>query len=549
MAGLALHVQPSSTLEYKGGGGAGPRVLGALGLAQLQPPPGVDVVAVVNFGGQYAHLIARRVRELGAYSVIVHWFEASPEKLQELRAKAVILSGGPSSVLEPGAPRVGGWILELGVPVLGICYGHQLLAVLAGGRVERGPGEYGRTLVEIVGGDPLFEGWGRVEEVWMSHGDHVAQPPPGARVLAVSKDTGYIAAFRLADRPVYGVQFHPEVRHTPKGRRLLDNFLRIARVARNWKPEEQVDRIVEEIRGKVGPSEKVLVAVSGGIDSTVTALLVKKAVGDRLVAVFVDHGLLREGEKEQVLTMLRRLGINPIVVDARERFLKALRGVRDCEEKRKIIGRLFAQIFEEIATGDPAIKWLAQGTTYPDVVESGAQPGADRIKTHHNVGGLPEKLGLKLLEPIRDLYKDEVRRLAIALGVPPEHACRHPFPGPGLAVRIRGEVTPEKLEILRKADRIVEEEAKRAGVYRKLWQIFPVLLEDRWVGIKGDRRVEGYIIVIRAVESEDAMTADYAKLPWELLDRIAARITREIPEVTMVAYAVTSKPPATIEPC
>jgi GMP synthase (glutamine-hydrolysing) len=385
----------------------------------------------------------------------------------------------------------------------------------------------------------------------MSHGDCVKTPPPGAKVLAVSEN-GYIAAFRAEHRgaPVYGVQFHPEVRHTPKGRLLLENFARhIAGMEADWRPEREVERIVGEIRGRVAPGEKVLVAVSGGVDSTVTALLVKRAVGDRLVAVFVDHGLMREGEPEQVVEMLRRLGINPIVVDARERFLAALRGVRDCEEKRRRIGELFAKIFEEIASRDPAIKWLAQGTTYPDVVESGAAPGADRIKSHHNVGGLPERLGLKLLEPLRDFYKDEVRRIAIALGVPREYAYRHPFPGPGLAVRIRGEVTREKLEILRKADRIVEEEARRAGVYDKLWQIFPVLLDDRWVGVKGDRRVEGYIIVVRAVESEDAMTADYAKLPWTLLDRIASRITREIPEVTMVAYAVTSKPPATIEPC
>ena len=514
-----------------------------------KPPKDVDVVVVVNFGGQYAHLIARRVRELGVYSVILHWFEASPQAVRELKPKAVILSGGPRSVLEEGAPRIGNWILELGVPVLGICYGHQLLAVLAGGRVERGEGEYGRTRVRIVEHDRLFEGWSSVEEVWMSHADHVAEPPPGAKVLAVSEDTGYIAAYKLASKPVYGVQFHPEVRHTPKGLRLIDNFLTIAGAERSWKPEMQIERIVEEIKGKVAPGEKVLVAVSGGVDSTVTALLVKRAVGDRLVAVFVDHGLMREGEPEQVVGLLRRLGINPVVVDAKERFLQALRGVRDCEEKRRIIGRLFVEIFEEIARRDPSIKWLAQGTTYPDVVESGAVPGADKIKTHHNVGGLPEKLGLKLLEPIRDLYKDEVRRLALALGVPWEHAYRHPFPGPGLAVRVRGEVTEEKLRILRKADRIVEEEAKKAGVYYRLWQIFPVLLDDHWVGVKGDSRAEGYIIVVRAVESEDAMTADYAKLPWELLDRIAARITREIPEVTMVAYAVTSKPPATIEPC
>ncbi len=508
-----------------------------------------DTVLVVGFGGQYAHLIARRIRELNVYSELVPVQHLSKSLVSEMKLCAIVLSGGPASVYEPGAPDVPSWLLELDVPVLGICYGHQLLARRFGGRVERGRGEYGRTLVEIVADDSLFEGWDRVEEVWMSHSDYVAEPPPNSLVLAVSRETGYIAAFRLRGKPVYGVQFHPEVSHTRKGRLLLENFVtRIAGCKRTWKMEDYARKAVEEIRARVRPGEKVLVAVSGGVDSTVTALLVKKAVGDKLVAVLVDHGLFREGEVEEVLENLRKLGINPVYIDARRRFLTRLRGVADPEEKRRIIGEEFAKVFQEVASQDPSIKWLAQGTTYPDVIESGAVPGADKIKSHHNVAGLPKSLGLKVLEPIRYLYKDEVRKLALALGVPHEVAFRHPFPGPGLAVRIIGEVTEEKLRIARKASKIVEEELKRAGIYYRVWQAFAVVGNDRWVGVKGDRRVYGYIVIVRVVESEDAMTADWTRLPHSLLDRIARRITSEIPEVTMVAYAVTTKPPATIEP-
>ncbi|BEP16936.1 glutamine-hydrolyzing GMP synthase [Pyrofollis japonicus] len=512
---------------------------------------GYSAVAIINFGGQYAHLISRRLRELGVYTEIIHYYEASPEKIRKLGAGAVVLSGGPRSVLEPNAPRIGSWILELGVPVLGICYGHQLLALLIGGRVERGPGEYGRTWVRVLRpSDPLFRGWGSEEETWMSHGDYVAFVPDNAEVLAVSRDTGYIAAFRLRDRPIYGVQFHPEVAHTPKGRLLLDNFVSlVAKLQKNWKPENIVDELVREIRAKVPPGEKVLVAVSGGIDSTTTALLVKRAIGDRLVAVFVNHGLLREGEAEEVLSLLRSLGIEPVYIDASKVFLKRLRGIKDCEEKRKIIGKTFIEIFEDVARSDPSIKWLAQGTTYPDVIESGAVPGADRIKSHHNVGGLPERLGLKVLEPLRYFYKDEVRRIAISLGVPREYAYRHPFPGPGLAVRIIGEVTDEKLRIARRASRIVEEVLRKAGLYDRVWQAFAVVGDDKWVGVKGDSRVDGYIVTIRIVESEDGMTADWSRIPYEVLAEISWRISSEIPEVTMVTYAVTSKPPSTIEPC
>lgn len=511
-----------------------------------------DTVVIVNFGGQYAHLIARRVRELNVYSEIVNYTDFSIDVVESVRPKAIILSGGPSSIIaSPNPPMIGSWILDIGVPVLGICYGHQLLAYLIGGRVERGVGEYGKTEIEVVSHNDIFAGWGKREFVWMSHSDYVAEVPRDkAIVLARSVETGYIAAFKLVDRPVYGVQFHPEVYHTQKGRKLIENFVvGIAKARQNWDAGNIIDRIVDEVRSVVGRDEKVLCAVSGGVDSTVTALLLKRAIGDRLVAVFVNHGLLREGEDREVLNMLRSLGINPIYIDASQRFLKALKGVVDCEEKRRIIGEIFAEIFKEIAESDKGIKWLAQGTTYPDVIESGGAVGADKIKSHHNVAGLPKWLNLRVLEPIRHLYKDEVRKLAIALGVPREWAYRHPFPGPGLAVRIVGEVTEEKLAIVRRASKIVEEELKKEGLYERVWQAFAVVGEDRWVGVKGDKRELGYIVTVRIVESEDAMTADWSKIPFEVLERISNRITREIPNVTMVTYAISSKPPSTIEPC
>ena len=517
----------------------------------MSSPSTFDKVLIINFGGQYTHLIARRVRELSVYSEIISYSDASQQLVEELRPRAIILSGGPSSIYAENAPKVGSWVLELGIPVLGICYGHQLIASMIGGRVERGLGEYGKTEVEVVSRDALFEGWDTREVVWMSHSDYVSELPEDRAVtLARSVETGYIAAFRLRDRLVYGVQFHPEVVHTPKGRRLLENFvIGVAKAQRSWVLGSIIDMIVEELRNTIPPGEKVLCAVSGGVDSTTTALLLKRAIGDRLVAVFVNHGLLREGEAEAVLSMLRSLGVDPMYIDASREFLEALRGVRDCEEKRRIIGELFAKIFKGIAEGDRDIKWLAQGTTYPDVIESGFAPGADKIKSHHNVAGLPKWLGLNVVEPLKYLYKDEVRRIAVALGVPEDWAYRHPFPGPGLAVRVIGEVTEEKLRIVRKASKIVEEELRRAGLYRGVWQAFAVVGEDKWVGVKGDKRAVGYIVTIRIVESEDGMTADWSRAPYEVLERIASRITREISEVTMVTYAITSKPPSTIEPC
>jgi GMP synthase (glutamine-hydrolyzing) (EC 6.3.5.2) len=505
----------------------------------------VEKALVVNFGGQYAHLITRRVRERGVYAEVVQ-----PEDVETAAeapdVKAIILSGGPSSVYQEGAPDVSDKIFHLGKPILGICYGHQLIARKLGGVVMRGKGEYGRTLMRLLERDPVFDGWNAEEIVWMSHGDYVKEPPPGFVVLAVSEN-GYIAAMRKGH--IYGVQFHPEVSHTAKGGLLLENFLRkVARIASTWRPEEQIRRLVEDVRRKAAGGD-VIVGVSGGIDSTVTALLVHMAVGERAHAIFVDHGLFREGEPQQVVSLLTSLGVKVQVVDARERFLKRLEGVSDCEEKRRIVGEIFAEVFAEAVSKIPNAKYLAQGTLYPDVVESGAVKGADRIKSHHNVGGLPPWFKLELVEPLREFYKDEVRRIAKALGLPEEAVHRHPFPGPGLAVRIIGPFTREKLEIVRKATKIVEEELERAGLLRKVWQAFATVGDDKWVGVKGDKRSVGYIVAVRIVESEDAMTADWARLPYDVLERISARITSEIPQVTMVTYAITTKPPSTIEPC
>jgi GMP synthase (glutamine-hydrolysing) len=507
----------------------------------------LDKIWVIDFGGQYAHLIARRIRELNVYSMIIDPDEISVERIREDTPKAIILSGGPSSIYEENAPKIPRWLLDINIPILGICYGHQLLAYMFGGKVSRGLGEFGRTRVKILDKKDLFKGLGDVLEVWMSHNDYVEKPPPDSEILAVSEDTGYIAAFRIKERKIFGVQFHPEVIHTESGLDIINNFLELSSCKRNWRLEDYLNNVINNIKNTVSDNEKVLCAVSGGVDSTVTASILKKAVGDRLVSVFVNHGLLREGEVEEVSTNLRRIGIEPMYIDASERFLNALRGVSDPEEKRMIIGRIFGEIFKEIISKDPSIKWLAQGTTYPDVIESGRSRRASKIKSHHNVAGLPEDLGLRLIEPLKDLYKDEVRRLGELLGIPREILARHPFPGPGLAVRIIGEVNEERLSIIRKASRIVEEIIRRHGLYEKVWQAFPVLLKDKWVGIKGDKRSEGYIIVIRIVDSQDGMTADWSRVPYEILDEISRRIISEIREVTMVTYAITSKPPSTIE--
>ncbi len=508
-----------------------------------------DTVLVIDFGGQYTHLIARRIRELRVYSEIVPYYRAL-EVVRKIRPKGVILSGGARSVLEENSPKIPHKLLRMRLPILGIRYGHQLIAYLYGGLVSSGEGEYGRTKLTLLEPDPLFEDWSSSEIVWMSHRDRVEQLPRSFIPLARTEKSP-IAAFKHRVLPIYGVQFHPEVVHTPKGKILLRNFLfKICGCTPWWNPEDLIDRMIKEIRRKVKPNEKVICAVSGGVDSTTTAVLVHRAIGDRLVAVFVDHGLLRKGEAEATVRTLRKLGINVIYIDARERFLSKLKGVKNPEEKRRIIGEEFIKVFEEVASKIKGIRWLAQGTIYPDRIESGrVGAGSSRIKSHHNVGALPKKMKLKLLEPLRDLYKDEVRALARRLGIPEEIVNRHPFPGPGLAVRIIGEVTPEKLRIAREASAIVEEELKKAGLYDKVWQAFAVVGDDKWVGVMGDERAVGHIVIVRIVESIDGMTADWARVPHEVLERISSRITSEVKGVTMVTYAITSKPPSTIEPC
>ncbi len=505
------------------------------------------MILVVNFGGQYAHLITRRIRDTGVYAEIIPYTEISPSIVKEKKPRALILSGGPSSVYEPSAPKIGRWILEMGIPVLGICYGFQLIAHMMGGEVRRSKGEYGPTKVKVLERGGLFAGWGEEELVWMSHSDHVARVPEGFVVTALSEN-GYVAAFRHEEKPIYGVQFHPEVKHTPKGRLLLENFAAMSGAEKNWSPERMIQLIDDYLRRELSDCKSILSAVSGGVDSTVATVLVSRIAGDRLTSIFVNHGLLRRDEEKEVLSLLRGLGINPIYVDASEEFLSALRGVEDCEAKRRVIGEKFVEVFSKALEGK-RFDCLVQGTLYPDVIESGGEVGADRIKSHHNVAALPEWLEAKVVEPLRYLYKDEVRSLARHLGLPDWVAERHPFPGPGLGVRIIGEVTEDKLKIVREASTIVEDVLRERGYYSKAWQAFAVVGDDRWVGVKGDARVEGYLVTVRIVESEDAMTADWLRLPPEVLNEIARRITSEIPEVTMVTYAITTKPPSTIEPC
>jgi GMP synthase (glutamine-hydrolysing) len=509
-----------------------------------------DAILVLDFGGQYCHLIGRRIREHGVYSeVVAH--DIKPEEVgllkERFNVKGLIFSGGPSSVYEPNSPKPNSKILDLNLPILGLCYGHQLIAQMVGGRVEPAEcREYGIAYVTIDKPVDVLKGLSRKEKVWMSHGDTVFTLPDEFETLAHTENCP-VAAFRHNKRPIYGLQWHPEVVHTEKGTQMLCNFLfEVCRCEANWKIEDIVEKMVQGVKAEVGEG-KAIIALSGGIDSSVATAVAAKALDDRLTAVFVDHGFMRESEPDFVRNTFQKLKINLIIADAQKRFLEKLKGVADPEKKRKIIGEEFIRVFEEIAEKTGA-EYLIQGTIYPDRIESGFRKFSDKIKTHHNVAGLPTKIKFKkIVEPLRDLYKDEVRKVANILGLPKKIVFRQPFPGPGLAVRIVGELSEDKVRVAKKADRIVREEVEGSGLEGNLWQYFAVLTDTKATGVRGDARAYGYVVAVRIVESREAMTASFAKIPYEVLERISTRITNEIPEVTRVVYDITHKPPATIE--
>jgi GMP synthase (glutamine-hydrolysing) len=506
-------------------------------------------ILVVDFGGQYTQLIARRVREVGVYSEILP-FDASADDLRAFAPTGIILSGGPESVGEAGSPQIADALIAAGVPVLGICYGMQALAAKLGGAVATADHrEYGYAEVKLTGSDPLFKGLGPGLKVWMSHGDRVEKLPKGFAAIGSSANSP-LAAMANVDRKIYGLQFHPEVTHTEHGLDIIRRFvLEICGCAPVWTAKNIVAEHLDKVRATVG-KERVLLGLSGGVDSTVVAALVHQAIGDQLVCVFVDTGLLRLNEGDQVMSVVKKhLGANVIRVDAENAFLDGLAGVADPEQKRKIIGRLFVEVFDAEAAKLRDVRWLAQGTIYPDVIESaGAKTGkAHLIKSHHNVGGLPERMKLKLLEPLRDLFKDEVRRIGAELGLPPELIQRHPFPGPGLGVRILGEVKKEYADLLRRADDVFISELRTQGLYDTVSQAFAVFLPVKSVGVMGDGRRYDYVVALRAVETVDFMTARWARLPYDFLDHVSRRIINEVPGISRVTYDISGKPPATIE--
>ena len=506
----------------------------------------MDKIVVLDFGSQYSHLICRRIRDFSVYAELLP-FDTSLENIKKLNPKGIIFSGGPSSVYDSNAPVPDGKIFQLNVPILGICYGHQIIVNNFGGKIKRANKEYGSSVLTIDNNSDILTGIGDSVRAWMSHGDEAEDVPEGFEIIGHT-ESSRSAAIANKQKTIFGIQFHPEVVHTEKGTDILKNFvLKVCNANQGWTMEKFVENSVEKISKVEG---NVLCGVSGGIDSTVTALLIHKAIGNRLKCVFVDNGLLRLNEAEEIVNMFKEnLKVNFTKIDGQQQFLSKLNGVTDPEEKRKIIGEEFVNVFTKFSKENESFTWLAQGTLYPDVIESGVSKGpASIIKTHHNVGGLPDWLHLKVLEPLRDLYKDEVRKVAKIIGVPQNLLIRHPFPGPGLAVRIIGEVTKKKLEITRIASKIVEEELQNAGLYDKVWQAYAAVGDDKAVGVVGDERKYGNIVMVRIVDSVDAMTADWTRLPNELLEKISNRITNEIDEVTWVSYVVSSKPPATIEP-
>lgn len=536
--GLSTHLPTGATASV------------AAGEVVAEPNVDAEQVVVLDYGGQYSQLIARRVRECGVFSELLP-HHVGAEEVARRRPKGLILSGGPASVYAPDAPRLERELLELGIPVLGICYGMQLLTNELGGEVQGAEvGEFGRSKLTVKEPGRLLAGLPEEQTCWMSHRDTVFSPPPGFTALASSSESP-VAALESVEKGIYGIQFHPEVVHTPYGQQILTRFLEeICGCERTWSAGSVIEDQLEKIRSQVGDG-RVICALSGGVDSSVAALLVHKAIGDQLTCVFVDHGLMRKNEGEQVITAFRDHYRVPLVaVDAEERFLNRLRGVTDPETKRKAIGEEFIRVFEEESAklAEGGARFLVQGTLYSDVIESGGGTGAATIKSHHNVGGLPEDLEFELVEPLRALFKDEVRAVGAELGLPERLVWRQPFPGPGLAIRVvGGEATRERLDTLRDADAILQDEIRRAGLYRELWQSFCVLPDVRTVGVQGDERTYGYVVVIRAVTSDDAMTADWARLPYDLLEQIASRMINEIREVNRVVLDITSKPPGTIE--